>query len=81
MEKELIKKIKEWHNLVNSGLCNGLSITSVDGRKEDISFWRKRAKLFDSFAHCIQDLLLSKQTYQYSEKELKELAKEGYCRT
>ncbi len=78
MEKEELKKIKEWHSLIVEGLVKGLSHTHQDGRKEDIDFWRKRARLFDAFAHCIQDLFLSKQNYKYSEKDLKEIAKEGY---
>jgi hypothetical protein len=78
MEKEELKKIKEWHKLVVNGLVKGLSHTSHDERINDINFWRKRANLFDAFAHCIQDLLLSKQSYEYSEKDLKEIAKEGY---
>ena len=83
-EKDKIKKIKdkekkiiEWHKLVVNGLVNGLSHTHRDGRLDDINFWRSRSELFDAFGHCVLDLLTD-QTYEYSEKDLKEIAKEGY---
>ena len=73
--KEL--KIKEWHQLIVKGLVNGLSYTAMDGRTDDINFWRKRCDLFDTFAHCIQSLI-TEQSYKYDEKNLKEIAEEGY---
>lgn len=83
-EKEIAKKysdklskIRELHKLVVNGLVNGLSHTHQDGRKEDIVFWRKRCNLFDSFSHCVLDIITD-QCYEYSEKDLKEISKEGY---
>ena len=76
-EQETKKKIMEWHNLVNSGLVNGLSFTSRDERLDDINFWRTRSSLFNEFSHCVLNLI-TEQTYEYSEKELKRIAKEGY---
>ena len=67
----------EWHRLVVNGLVNGLSVTSQDKRLDDIDFWRKRSQLFSEFAKCVLDLE-TEQNYQYSEKNLGEIAKEGY---
>ncbi len=75
--KEKESMIRKWHKFVVNGLVNGLSHTHRDGRLNDVDFWRKRCRLFDSFAHCILDLATD-QDYQSSEKELKEIAKEGY---
>ena len=74
-----MSKIKEWHNLVVNGLVNGLSYTAMDGRTEDIDFWRKRCNLFNAFSKCVLNLETD-QDYQYSEKDLKEIAAEGYRR-
>ena len=71
------EKIKEWHKLVVNGLVNGLSHTARDGRLNDIDFWRCRSRLFNAFAHCVLDLI-THQNYQYSEKDLKDTAKQGY---
>jgi len=83
-EKEKIKGLKEkeskmleWHKLVVKGLVKGLSHTHRDGRLDNIDFWRKRSQLFDAFAHCILNSITD-QDYQYSEKDLKEIAEEGY---
>ncbi len=83
-EKEKAKKILErekqimkLHNLVVTGLVNGLSHTSRDERLNDIDFWRKRCFLFNEFSHCVLNIVTN-QTCEYSEKELKRIAKEGY---
>lgn len=75
LDKE--KKIMEWHNLVVNGLVNGLSHTSRDGRLDDINFWRGRCNLFNEFSKCVLDIVTD-QDSKYSEKQLKEIAKEGY---
>ena len=71
------KKTQEWHNIVNAGLCNGLSHTHRDGRLDDINFWRKRCELFNAFSLCVLDLETG-QNYKYKEKDLREIAAEGY---
>jgi len=75
--EEREKKIMELHGLIVTGLVNGLSHTHRDGRLKDINFWRSRSELFDAFAHCVLNILTD-QTSEYSEKDLKEIAKEGY---
>ena len=70
-------KIKEWHNLLVRGLVNGLSYTANDGRTEQTNFWRKRCQLFNEFSACVLDLE-TEQNYEYAEKNLKEIAEEGY---
>ena len=70
-------KIKEWHNLVVKGLVNGLTHTIKDGRTNDINWVRKRLELWESFARCVYALEIG-QTFEYDEKNLKEIAKEGY---
>lgn len=77
MEKEKLKKIKEWHNLVVNGLVKGLSNTSRDERLDDIEFWRKRSELFNLFNLCVSSLI-NGSDYKYSEKELKEISNKGY---
>jgi len=74
-EKE--KRIMELHNLVVTGLVNGLSHTSRDERLNDINFWRKRCFLFNEFSKCVLDIITD-QDSQYAEKELKRIAGEGY---
>lgn len=76
-EKELIKKAKGWHQYVVSGLVKGLSHTSRDERLHDIDWVRKRLALFESFSRCIMDTICGNDN-QYNEKELKEVAEEGY---
>lgn len=71
------KKILEWHRLVVQGMVNGLTHTMRDGRIDDINWVRGRLKLWESFGRCIMDLETG-QDYQYPEKDLKEIAKEGY---
>lgn len=71
------KKLTEWHQLIVQGLVNGLSHTARDGRTEEIDFWRKRSILWNEFAMCVQNLMTN-QSYEYSEKELKRIVKEGY---
>lgn len=73
------EKIKEWHNLIVQGLCNGLTHTIHDGRNTDIIWVRRRLQLWESFGRCVMDLETN-QDYQYVEKELKEVAKLGYSR-
>lgn len=72
-------KIKEWHNMVVTGLVNGLSRVQLkdDKRKKDIDFWRRRSELFDAFAHCVIDLETG-QDWKYSEKSLKEWSSAGF---
>lgn len=77
MEKEELEKIKEWRQLLVIGLNNGLSHTHQDGRNEEVEFWRKRSILFDRFSHCVMNLVWN-QSYELDEKELKQVAEEGY---
>ena len=71
------KKIKEWHNMVVSGLVNGLSHTHRDGRINDINWVRKRGSLFEAFGRCMFDYH-NEQDYESNERELLEISKEGY---
>ena len=71
------KEIMKLHNLVVSGLVNGLSHTATDGRTNDIDFWRKRARLFGAFSRCVLNIVTD-QDYQYDLMELKEIAEAGY---
>ena len=73
--RKLKKKIEEWHQLI----VKGLSYTHRDGRTEEIDFWQKRSMLWNEFAMCVQSLTTN-QSYEYSEKELKRMVKEGYRR-
>lgn len=75
--KKREKKIMELHNLVVTGLVQGLSHTHQDGRLDDINFWRSRSSLFNAFSLCVLNILTD-QTCEYSEKELQEIAEEGY---
>jgi len=75
--KDREKKIMEWHKDVVTGLVNGLSHTHRDGRLDDINFWRSRSDLFDTFAHCVLNILTD-QTFELSEKELISISNEGY---
>ena len=75
LEKE--KQIMKFHNLVVTGLVNGLSHTNRDERLDDIDFWRSRCNLFNEFSKCVLNMVTN-QTCEYSEKELKRIAKEGY---
>lgn len=70
-------KIRELHNLVVTGLVKGLSHTSRDGRLNDINFWRKRCNLFNEFSKAVLDIV-TEQNSEYAEKNLKEIAEEGY---
>ena len=72
-------KIQEWNNIVVSGIVNGLSHTHTDGRTDDINFWIKRSDLFNLFCLCVQRLV-NNQDYSYEEKQLIEIAKEGYTK-
>ncbi len=76
-DKELIKKAKEWHQYVVIGLTKGLTHTHRDERLDDIDWVRKRLRLFESFSRCIMDTIWGNDN-QYNEKELKEVAEEGY---
>ena len=71
------RRVMKLHNLVVKGLVNGLSHTSGDERLEDINFWRKRCNLFNEFSKCVLDIVTD-QNPKYAEKNLKEVAKEGY---
>ena len=71
------EKIKEWHDLVTTGLVNGLSHTDRDERRDDITWVRRRLRLWESFGRCMMDLETG-QDYQYSEKDLKVVADIGY---
>lgn len=75
--KDKEKKIKELHGFVVNGLVNGLSWTSRDERLDDIDFWAKRCNLFNEFSKCVLDIVTD-QDPKYAEKNLKEIAKEGY---
>jgi len=72
------KKLKEWHNYVVEGLINGLTHTHRDGRNNDIDWVRKRLALFESFSRCVMDFIWGNNYEDFSEKELKEVAREGY---
>ena len=50
------EKIMEWHKLVVTGLVNGLSHTNLDGRTNELEFWRQRSLLFNYFGFCVMDL-------------------------
>ena len=67
----------ELHQLVVTGLVQGLSHTHRDGRLEEINFWRSRSNLFNEFSLCVLSILTD-QNCELSEKQLKEIAKEGY---
>ena len=73
MKEEILKL----HNLVVTGLVQGLSHTHTDGRTDDIEFWRKRERLFGAFSRGVMNIITD-QDNQYEEKELKEIAEEGY---
>lgn len=75
IEKE--KQIREWHNLVVQGLCNGLTHTHRDDRTDDIAWVYGRLKLFESFSRATMNLIWGKD-YSSDLKELKEVAKAGY---
>ena len=77
-DKEFADKLQEWHNLVVSGLCNGLTHVHRDGRNEDINWVRKRLALFESFSRCVMDFEWNENYKDFSEKELKEVSHEGY---
>ncbi len=71
------KKVKEWHDMVVTGLVNGLSHVCGDDRREDIVWVRRRLRLWESFARCMINLETG-QDYQYSEKDLLNASKQGY---
>jgi len=77
MSEEKIKQIMELHNMVVTGLVNGLSHTSRDERLDDIDFWRSRSGLFNLFSKAVLDIVTD-QNPEYSIKELKEIAEYGY---
>ena len=77
MKSEKEKKIMELHKLVVNGLVQGLSHTHRDGRLDDTDFWRKRCSLFNEFSLCVLNIV-TRQTCEYSEKELRKIAEEGY---
>lgn len=71
-------KIEEWHKLVVNGLCNGLTHTIWDGRRDNIEWVRRRLNLWEAFGRCVMDLETG-QDYTFNEKELKEVAKLGFA--
>ena len=75
--KDFEKQISELNKLVVNGLVNGLSHTHRDGRTENIDFWIRRSRLFNSFSLCVMNIITN-QSYELNEKELKEIAEEGY---
>ena len=77
LERRKEDKIMELHKLVVKGLVNGLSHTSRDGRLDDINFWRGRCSLFNEFSKCVLDIITD-QDPKYAEKNLIEIAEEGY---
>ena len=72
------KKILEFHNLVVTGLVNGLTHTTGDKRIEDIEWVRKRLNLWESFGRTVFDFIIGLNDYSYSLKDLERIAKEGY---
>lgn len=76
-KREDKKLINEWHNMVVTGLVNGLTHTIWDERREDINWVRKRLTLWESFGRCMYSLH-NNQSYEMDEKDLKEVSKEGY---
>lgn len=76
-DKELINKINDWHKYVVVGLNKGLTHTHRDERLDDIDWVRKRLALFESFSRCVMDTIWGNPN-QYNEKQLKEVAEEGY---
>ena len=77
MKNKIKEKILEFHKLVVMGLVNGLSHTFMDGRNEELEFWRRRSLLFDAFDHCVMNLITN-QSYESYLKELEDIAREGY---
>lgn len=75
--KKLKDKIDEWHNAVVQGMINGLTHTIWDGRRDDINWVRKRLALWEAFGRCVYALRTGND-YQYDEKDLFEIAREGY---
>jgi hypothetical protein len=74
------KKIKEWHSAVVSGLVGGLTHTIWDGRRDDIDWVRQRLRLWEAFGRCVF-AFHNKQSWDSDEKDLFEIAKEGYSPT
>lgn len=80
-EKEYNKlrvKLIEWHHLIVSGLCNGLTHTHRDERNNNIDWVRKRLALFESFSRCVMNYEWGNNYKDFDEKDLKEVSKEGY---
>jgi len=71
------EKLKKWSNLINQGLCNGLTHTHMDERRDDIDWLRKRLSLFENFSKCVMNFQWGND-WNYNEKELKEIAEDGY---
>lgn len=83
-EKEYNKfrdKLKEWHNLIVKGLCNGLTHTHRDERNDNIDWVRKRLALFESFSRCVMNYEWGNNYKDFDEKDLKEVSKEGYSQS
>jgi len=78
LNKEDTKTINEFHSLVVKGLNNGLTHTIWDERRDDIKWVRGRLQLWESFGRTLFDFLMEYNDYNYSLKDLKEIAKEGY---
>lgn len=76
--EEFKVKIREWHQYVVKGLCNGLTHTHRDGRNNDIEWVRRRLELFESFSRCVMDFEWGNNYKDFSEKQLKEISELGY---
>jgi len=70
-------KIQEWYNAIVEGLNNGLAHTTWDGRRDDINWVRKRLELWEAFGRCVF-AFYNEQDWSSNEKDLFEIAKEGY---
>lgn len=79
--KKFQKKLKEWHGYIINGLTNGLTHTHRDGRNNDIEWVRSRLLLWEAFGRCVMDFQWGNNYKEFAEKELKQVAREGYSRS
>ena len=75
---EFSGKLKEWHDHVVQGLLNGLTHTNRDGRTDDIEWVRRRLALWEAFGRCVMDFEWGNNYKDFSEKDLRRIAREGY---
>lgn len=76
-QKENKKLISKWHNMIVTGLVNGLTHTIPDGRQKDINWVRSRGILWEAFGRCVMALEWG-NSYEFDERDLKEISEEGY---